>query len=221
MESTKSMGKKQKIKVFRAKLTDICSSIEKNSISVEERLRLYDLRYEIEEALDFMEPAEESVTNKAKKTNEGEKKIKFAEVNDVKQFNKQEAACKVRAEENKSDDTLFLNIKHSPAANPNDIIGSGEEIKSPADIYRIFCNEVSNTKSILKNKDMVLAETHNEIPVEKKSKKKTKKAQFNEMPIDVVGDIVERKSEEVIDETAEKSGKAEKKVSKFKKSRFR
>jgi unconventional prefoldin RPB5 interactor 1 len=209
LESTKSMGKKQKVKVFRAKLEEVCAAFSKNAISVEERLRLYDLHYEIEEALDFLVPQEESC----------EKKIHFAEEDEVKPFDKKEAACKI-SEDQITDGTLYLEIKHSPAANAHEILGNGQEIKSPADIYRLFGsqnNEEPVIKSILKNKDMVLAETHGSLPPEKKTKKKVKTVKIEEVTSNVIGDIVERKPEEHSDD---RTATTNKKVSKFKKSRY-
>ncbi|XP_065074884.1 unconventional prefoldin RPB5 interactor-like protein [Ochlerotatus camptorhynchus] len=229
LQDTKSMNKKDKIQAFKNKLNETSSRLRNDAISVGEKVDLCGLRYEVEEALDFLNPAWENTTVEAKKSDVSKKtkSIKFADADIIKIIDDHEDDAKVSANYvEDSNKTLELKIIHSPESPVAQHSTNGDDVGSPADIYRLFehClykNEPVVTpvekKSILKNRDMVLAETHliETQPVLRKPRQKP-----DVMPIDIVGDVVEHKTESDSKTSAIISIKpGQKKVSRFRQQR--
>ncbi|XP_062552176.1 uncharacterized protein LOC134217426 [Armigeres subalbatus] len=228
LQDTKAMNKRDKLQAFKNKLNDISSRLKKEDISVEEKVLLCDLRYEVEEALDFLDPSWESaiVNAEDKKTSKKAKSIQFAATHSVKFIDDHEEIAKESiTSEDYSCKTLELKIVHSPVVSP--VISDDDSMRSPVDIYRLFEHCMIRTepvsppmkgkKSILKNRDMVLAETHliDCHPVVKKPRDKTEV-----LPVDIIGDVVEHKTENFSQSTAPvPANVSQKKISRFRQQR--
>ncbi|XP_029726002.1 unconventional prefoldin RPB5 interactor-like protein [Aedes albopictus] len=229
LQDTKAMNKKDKLQAFKNKLNEISVRLQKKNIGVDEKVSLCDLRYEVEEALDFLHPSWENETVETKDSSNSKKtkSIKFAETDSVKFIDDNgevdtESAC---PDANDSRKTLELKIVHSPDAGcPVVPTGDDSSIGSPVDIYRLFehcmrkvepCASPSvGKKSILKNREMVLEETHltDPQPIVRKPREKPEVAS-----VDIIGDVVEHKPESVAPLVSANVG--QKKVSRFRQQR--
>uniref|UniRef100_A0A182MK38 Unconventional prefoldin RPB5 interactor n=1 Tax=Anopheles culicifacies TaxID=139723 RepID=A0A182MK38_9DIPT len=160
LNETKNYPKKEKIKIFQAKLKDVRQQLYHNSIDIVQKVDLYQFHDELEEALDFLLPSndpEEDQSIVKQHSSDKSKKVKFAEHEQIKLITNihQEHADEEESLHH-SKTTLFLPIVHSPEHYSSE---SKEEIVSPADIYRKFLAEeeslkqlqFSNLKPILKN----------------------------------------------------------------------
>ncbi|XP_055626407.1 unconventional prefoldin RPB5 interactor-like protein [Toxorhynchites rutilus septentrionalis] len=233
LQETKAMNKKDKAQAFRKKLHEIKTRLQEDDTIVAEKVDLCDLRYEIEEALDFMEPSWETLDDSSSIENETSKKktITFAKTKSVKIIDKWEAASKAsdHLEDSGRRNTLELRVVHSLAAQTQLDANKTGEIRSPADIYRVFQHclrkddtetPLMETKSILKNRDMVLAETHHTVaePIAHKNKRPQKAA-----PVCyTIGDVIEHKFDDFakpVCNTQAIPSVGQKKVSKFKQQR--
>ncbi|XP_058828259.1 unconventional prefoldin RPB5 interactor-like protein [Topomyia yanbarensis] len=222
LQVTKSMNKRDKIAAFKQKLREIDEKLRQSSVTVEEKLDICDLRYEVEEALDFLNPSWESQSAAAQDETDvsTKRKIKFSDTNSVKIIEGKESISDMEMcnlHDVNAGPTLELQVNHSPAVSKETHINDGDEIKSPVDIYRLFehCLQKEDNvgsaveiKSILKNRDMVLAETHHaEAPPLTKNRKNQEI-----LPVDIIGDVIEHKAEDSIRTVSVKS----RKVSRFK-----
>nr|XP_040227890.2 unconventional prefoldin RPB5 interactor-like protein isoform X2 [Anopheles coluzzii] len=164
---TKSYSQKEKLKVFKAKLNDVRQRLYQNSIDLVQKVDLYQLHDELEEALDFLlstdEPekeqhkAETPLEPVKKISKEKGRKIQFAEQDQIKLIDNRHQEKQADEQEmlhNNSKNTLFLPIVHTNACYESP---TTDEIVSPADIYRSFLAEsikqspTEELKSILKN----------------------------------------------------------------------
>ncbi|XP_055538167.1 unconventional prefoldin RPB5 interactor-like protein [Wyeomyia smithii] len=215
LQQTKSMDVQKKVDTFRAKLVEINDKLRQGGITVDEKVVLCDLRYEVEESLDFLCPSWES-------TEKPSKKIKFAETDSVKIIENPEPQSL------KSKLTLELNVSHSAVHSNESVVKDGKEIVSPADIYRLFehclqkedSSTASNckTKSILKNREKVLEEIH----LEEASVVVKNQREKVSVPVDIIGEVIEHSSESLREtkvETVPTKSPAARKVSRFKKQR--
>ncbi|XP_053665954.1 unconventional prefoldin RPB5 interactor-like protein [Anopheles marshallii] len=215
LNETKNRPKKDKIKVFHAKLKDVRRRLYQNSMDIVEKLDLYQLQDELEEALDFLLPSKEPEPPMVKK-------VKFAEQEHIKLItNRHQEQTSEEELLNHSKPTLFLPIVHSPECYSSD---SKEEIVSPADIYRKFLAEeeslkqlqISNLKPILKN--------HN--PNRPLSEQPTKQASRMTMQLpNLLGEVVEHSSVDAVTEAdvqsvqKQQQQQQKRKVSRFKQQR--
>uniref|UniRef100_A0A6E8VUG3 Uncharacterized protein n=1 Tax=Anopheles coluzzii TaxID=1518534 RepID=A0A6E8VUG3_ANOCL len=209
---TKSYSQKEKLKVFKAKLNDVRQRLYQNSIDLVQKVDLYQLHDELEEALDFLlstdEPEKEQRKAETpsepvkKSSKEKGRKIQFAEQDQIKLIDNRHQEKQADEQEmlhNNSKNTLFLPIVHSNACYESP---TTDEIVSPADIYRSFLAEsikqspTEELKSILKNPKTTYH--HNAPPPERPSvAKQPARRPGNESKEsvaaleDVVGEIVE------------------------------
>ncbi|XP_040159697.1 unconventional prefoldin RPB5 interactor-like protein isoform X2 [Anopheles arabiensis] len=212
---TKNHSQKEKLKVFKAKLNDVRQRLYQNSIDLVQKVDLYQLHDELEEALDFLlstdEPEKEerkaeTPSEPAKKSSkEKGRKIQFAEQDQIKLIDNRHQEKQADEQEmlhNNSKNTLFLPIVHSNACYESP---TTDEIVSPADIYRSFLAEsikqspTEELKSILKNPKTTYH--HNAPPPERPSvAKQPARRPGNESKEsvaaleDVVGEIVEHRT---------------------------
>ncbi|XP_053689452.1 unconventional prefoldin RPB5 interactor-like protein [Sabethes cyaneus] len=228
LQHTKSMDIKEKVEVFKEKLNDISTKLSQNTVTVDEKVDLCDLRYELEEALDFLCPAWESSEKLAKK----KRTIKFAETDSVKIIENSEVQSSVGPSPSPSSKlTLELHVNHSPVQSQHSSGSNNERaIVSPADIYRLFehclakegssVTSGTKTKSILKNREKVLEEIHHEEapPLARSSPKK------EPVLVDIIGEVIEHSSEDLREaelktSASKTSTTGKKKVSRFKQQR--
>uniref|UniRef100_A0A1Q3F4U1 Uncharacterized protein n=1 Tax=Culex tarsalis TaxID=7177 RepID=A0A1Q3F4U1_CULTA len=209
LQVTKSMNKRDKIATFKRELKEIQFKLKQSAITIEEKVDLYDLSYELEEALDFLQPSwDESSENGSKK----KKVIKFANDVSVKIIDDEETNTK-------SNKTLELKIKHSnECTNHSTPTDENNEIQSPVDIYRLFelcaskelvATPKLETKSILKKRNTPLPEIPHESTTQKRSNIVT----------DIIGDIVEHKDTNHAPNGNKQDLTEPKKVSRFKQLR--
>ncbi|XP_052873841.1 unconventional prefoldin RPB5 interactor-like protein [Anopheles cruzii] len=247
LDDTKNCGEEEKINIFRAKLREVRQQLYANSISIVEKVDLYQLHEEIEEALDFLQlPSEEDGAIaevrdepelEAPATKRKSKKIKFAEHDQIKLIDGRNSSVSESGEStiNGTEKTLFLPIVHSPDTLPEAYrahgTGSTEEILSPADIYRLFEMEtevkvpstVGHRKSILKNKQISQQETKQENPVVPKSNRASRPLSKVTPSVAIIGEIVEH--DDAVTDTKEPPPESDpkrrtnKKVSRFKQQR--
>ncbi|XP_041772162.1 unconventional prefoldin RPB5 interactor-like protein isoform X2 [Anopheles merus] len=209
---TKNYSQKEKLKVFKAKLNDVRQRLYQNSIDLVQKVDLYQLHDELEEALDFLlstdepereERKAETPSEPVKKSSkEKGRKIQFAEQDQIKLIDNRHQEKQANEQEmlhNNSKNTLFLPIVHSAACYESP---TTDEIVSPADIYRSFLAEsikqspTEELKSILKNPKTTFH--HNAPPPERLSVAKQPARRLgneSKEPVaalkDVVGEIVE------------------------------
>ncbi|XP_055614354.1 unconventional prefoldin RPB5 interactor-like protein [Uranotaenia lowii] len=214
LQDTKTFNKAEKTRAFEEKLRDIRKRLDQPNITINEKVDLCDLKYDIEEALDFLSPnwEDESAQYEAPAKVKKSKSITFAESDSVKIIDSNEAVY--RRAEDPSSKTLKLKIEHSSGAEPIPI-SKGDEISSPVDIYRLFAVESNDSgtdkKSILKNREKVLAETHfDTLPMLNSSRRKRES-----LPVNIIGDVVERDT----NVSNEEKFNSAKKVSRFKQQR--
>lgn len=184
LQVTKSMNKRDKIETFKQELKEIQLKLKHSETTIEEKVDLYDLSYELEEALDFLLPSWEESGEKSEKR---KKVIKFANDVSVKIIDDEETNTKCNS-------TLELKIKHSDECTTYSTPSDGNnEIQSPVDIYRLFEHCTSKeivappkleTKSILKKRNATQQEAKY---IESVTKKKSSIA------TDIIGDVVEHK----------------------------
>uniref|UniRef100_A0AAG5DAF9 Uncharacterized protein n=1 Tax=Anopheles atroparvus TaxID=41427 RepID=A0AAG5DAF9_ANOAO len=249
LNETKNLSKEEKIKIFQAKLKDVRQRLYQNSISIAEKVDLYQLYEELEESLDFLRPAEEAnatVDDEEKGSRKevafkdeadmGQKKqsrkISFAEHDDIKLIDGRHGP--VITENNlfsSTGKTLFLPIHHSPATLSNVYreAATEDEITCPADIYRTLeqmeraASPSVEIKSILKNKHFVEKESRSaEETLNASYLKRTSKEEGKEEsnPVDILGDIVEHKNDpDVAPATIVLPSQQKKKVSRFRQQR--
>uniref|UniRef100_A0A8W7P682 Unconventional prefoldin RPB5 interactor n=1 Tax=Anopheles coluzzii TaxID=1518534 RepID=A0A8W7P682_ANOCL len=212
---TKNYSQKEKLKVFKAKLNDVRQRLYQNSIDLVQKVDLYQLHDELEEALDFLlstdEPEKEERKAETpsepvkKSSKEKGRKIQFAEQDQIKLIDNRHQEKQADEQEmlhNNSKNTLFLPIVHSNACYESP---TTDEIVSPADIYRSFLAEsikqspTEELKSILKNPKTTYH--HNAPPPERPSvAKQPARRPGNESKEsvaaleDVVGEIVEHRT---------------------------
>ncbi|XP_058463396.1 uncharacterized protein LOC131437817 isoform X2 [Malaya genurostris] len=192
LQATKSMNRQEKLLVFENKLKEIDDKLRHNSITVEEKLNICDLRYELEEALDFLVPFWESkdTIEQSEPLIKTKRKIKFADKNSVKIIECQDS--------NDSSSALTMNCKINHSLEMCKVSQTAEknEIQSPLDIYSMFehcfqkedsVDPIKETKSILKNRDMVLAETHH-LETPKLTRCNKQKDLFS---VQIIGDVRE------------------------------
>ncbi|EAT43374.1 AAEL005202-PA [Aedes aegypti] len=232
LQDTKAMNKKDKVQAFKNKLNEISTRLQKEGISIDEKVSLCDLRYEVEEALDFLHPSWENSTVDTKEgsVSKKTKSIKFADSDSVKIIddNVEMEESSVTSNDD-SRKTLQLKIVHSPdGGSPAPKDDDQESIGSPADIYRLFehclrkelpLSSPVGKKSILKNREMVLAETHmteSQPAIVRKPREKPEIA-----PVDIMGDVVEHKPETSSQTTVTQPSTivGQKKVSRFRQQR--
>ncbi|XP_050074391.1 unconventional prefoldin RPB5 interactor-like protein [Anopheles maculipalpis] len=234
LNETKNNTNKEKIKRFQAKLKEVRQRLYENSLDVVQKVDLYQLHDELEEALEFLLPLNESddeySTAKWKKMfkeNDVDeaRKVKFAELEQIKLIsNRYQEQPGEQTLLNDSKNTLFLPIQHGKSINyykPDSI----DEIVSPADIYRKFLadevfykqSQFSDLKSILKNH-----KTNHPSP--ERHKKQTRE---NDVPKisepDLLGQVVEHGTvdvliQEVHMQSMQKS-QEKRKISRFKQQR--
>uniref|UniRef100_A0A182JNY6 Uncharacterized protein n=1 Tax=Anopheles christyi TaxID=43041 RepID=A0A182JNY6_9DIPT len=224
---TKNYSHKEKIKFFKAKLKDVRQRLYHNSIDLVQKVDLYQLHDELEEALDFLLPSNESETKSCpkptgkKSTKEEGRKIKFADEDQIKLIGNRHQD-ELETLNNNSKNTLFLPIVHSPVHYNSD---TTDEIVSPADIYRSFLQQslkqtsTVELKSILKNPKTTnhhyIQSAHPSVvqqPASRTSNKPTEPAS------DVIGDVVEHTVVDV-QPVQQQEQQSKKKVSRFKQQR--
>ncbi|XP_058066289.1 unconventional prefoldin RPB5 interactor-like protein [Anopheles bellator] len=247
LNDTKNCGEEEKIKIFRAKLREVRQQLYTNSISIIEKVDLYQLHEEIEEALDFLQlPSEEDGERaevqdepeaEAKATKRKSKKIKFAEHDQIKLIDGRNSSVSESGVSTSkgAEKTLFLPIVHSPDTLPEAYrthgTGSTEEILSPADIYRLFAMEteakvpstveIRHRKSILKNKQMPQQTDRNPVEPKTTSNLASRPLSKDTPSVAIIGEIVEHAVTDTKEPPPESDpkGRKNKKVSRFKQQR--
>uniref|UniRef100_A0A182RFP4 Unconventional prefoldin RPB5 interactor n=1 Tax=Anopheles funestus TaxID=62324 RepID=A0A182RFP4_ANOFN len=230
LNETKNCPKKEKIKIFQGKLKDVRQRLYQNSMDIVQKVDLYQLHDELEEALDFLLPLKEPADVETQPVEQPElsgidksKKVKFAEQEQIKLITSRHQDHTDEEElHNPSKSTLFLPIVHSPEYYSSD---SKEEIVSPADIYRKFLAEeeslkhlqFSNLKPILKNRKT------NYPSAERPTKQPASKNTFTTSIPDLLGEVLEHTSVTVATEAEAKpvqpQQQQKRKVSRFKQQR--
>uniref|UniRef100_A0A182P3I8 Uncharacterized protein n=1 Tax=Anopheles epiroticus TaxID=199890 RepID=A0A182P3I8_9DIPT len=223
---TKNYSQKDKIKVFQVKLKDVRQRLYQNSIDLVQKVDLYQLHDELEEALDFMLPSNESVEDQSAEKplplplsgTPASKKIQFAEEDQIKlirnrhqDHNNDEQGTK----NDESNNTLFIPIKHSVkyyTAYPSD------EIQSPADIYRSFLEESLKHSPTVELKSILKAPktTDNGNTIQGPSVAKQPTCRPGKKPPSPVPDVIGEVVEHTVAMSDVKPPEQKKKVSRFK-----
>ncbi|XP_035789299.1 unconventional prefoldin RPB5 interactor-like protein [Anopheles albimanus] len=244
LNETKNMQIKEKLGVFEAKLRDVRQQLYLNTISIVDKVDLYQMHEELEEAIDFLKSdldhtMEKTLEKQENITTRSAKKIHFAEHDEIAFIEKCNDTTRARSALTDStfcttDKTLFIPIMHSSEA-PTTITPTVDaEIVSPADIYRLFINESKGEtpalqrKSILKKPlQAIQPSSKAELPpnvalasvTNKHNTMKTKQLVFEKGQVmDIVGNIVEHQTHNQQPSNS-KQPTSNKKMSKFKQQR--
>lgn len=226
LNETKNSTNKEKITTFEAKLKEVRRRLYEDSLDIVQKIDLYRLHDELEEALEFLLPLNESVDEQY--TTESEKvgkHVKFAELEQIKLISNrhQDQPSERALLAHKS--TLFLPIEHRVSTDyyKSDSI---DEIVSPADIYRKFlADEVfykqsqfePDLKSIMKNH-----KTNH--PCLERAKKQSRESDVSKtLKPDLLGEVVEHATVDLLTQNVnmqpmEKS-QEKRKMSRFKQQR--
>ncbi|XP_052894873.1 unconventional prefoldin RPB5 interactor-like protein [Anopheles moucheti] len=225
LNETKNRPKKEKIKVFQAKLKDVRQRLYQNSMDIVQKIDLYQLHDELEEALDFLLPSKEPEEEPSEQHgSDKSKKVKFDEQEHIKLItNIHQEQTGEEELLHHSKPTLFLPIVHSPECYSSD---SKEEIVSPADIYRKFLAEEESLKQLqFSNLKPILKNYNQNRPL---SERPTKQAPRKNTPVtsplpDLLGEVVEHTNADVATEAdvqpVQKQQQQKRKVSRFKQQR--
>uniref|UniRef100_A0A182QIK4 Uncharacterized protein n=1 Tax=Anopheles farauti TaxID=69004 RepID=A0A182QIK4_9DIPT len=234
LNETKNYTKKAKIKALRAKLEDVRQRLYQNSIDIVQKVDLYQMHDELEEALDFLlsssefEPSEDSTQSDLGPSQAADPKkvVQFAERDQIKLIQNRHQLPE-RGEAPRAKNTLFLPIVHSwREDSPND--RKCDEIYSPSDIYRQFLVQEMSSRgspqSILKNNKSNRSNFHSPSETSAPVQPASRKEEVTIPLPDVLGEVVEHSSTSVPDAPGESSvaalpGWEKKKVSRFKQRR--
>ncbi|XP_058124708.1 unconventional prefoldin RPB5 interactor-like protein [Anopheles ziemanni] len=245
LNETKMLAKEEKIKIFQAKQKDVRKRLYQNSITITEKVDLYQLYEELEEALDFLragqetdeaiddeQEEEETKSDQEPTANYTEKqrrKISFAEHDEIKLIeNWQGLRITDKLPTGNTEKTVFLPIVHSAETLSNEYRNEAQEdeIICPADIFRKEMERRETPvelRSILKNKHFVEKESHsaNESFGKTGVKRMVKETRMKDtMQDDILGEIVEHKIEpESTSAVTDLPPQPKKKVSRFKQQR--
>ncbi|XP_053674207.1 unconventional prefoldin RPB5 interactor-like protein [Anopheles nili] len=213
LSETKDYSVEDTIKTFQAKLKGVRQRLYQNSLTLNEKLDLYQLYGELEEALDILQPPGVlgQIGTVAKEQTQPrrdvEKKVQFAETEQIKVIDSNPPDLWRDREESlkATKNTLFLPIVHSPGHGIAPPMPSSDEIVSPADIYRLFLAEQEEPpkkptspvglKSILKNK--LVNRTTGPRVAEQPRGLGSKPAWMDSWP-DMLGEIVEHTTPSVV-----------------------
>ncbi|XP_050098599.1 unconventional prefoldin RPB5 interactor-like protein [Anopheles aquasalis] len=200
LNETKTMNIKEKLGVFEAKLRDVRQQLYLNTISIVEKVDLYQMHEELEEAIDFLksdpdDAVEETGEKQENVTNSSVKKIHFAEHDEVKLI--ESCNNETRMRENafcSTDNTLFIPIMHSSEVPATITSSVGAEIVSPADIFRLFIDESTGRNSMLKRKSILKKPLHAIQPSSKTVSAPIKPVSVKGQVMDIIGNIVEHQT---------------------------
>lgn len=170
-----------------------------------------------------LQPKEEELKNI-----KDERRIKFSSSNEVKEFDLNlpvvpDKAAPILENNDSTDLTLQLKFKHSDSNFQLNQETDDEIIKSPADIYKQFSHCLNNSsnnclKSILKNKESVNLENHAKEEEEETLDEAYIEASGFKMS-SILGEVVEKKSPDLLTKTVTIPAEAPKKISRFKVAR--
>uniref|UniRef100_A0A182NHK6 Unconventional prefoldin RPB5 interactor n=1 Tax=Anopheles dirus TaxID=7168 RepID=A0A182NHK6_9DIPT len=215
LNETKHYTKKEKIKVFQAKLKDVRQRLYQNSIDLVQKVDLYQLHDELEEALDFLLPSNESESAERHLKPEpstqptdpenGKKVVQFAEQDQIKLITNRHQEPPHDEQESfaRTNNTLFLPIVHSERYNDK-VAEDYDEIESPGDFYRQFLAQEESKKksptielkSILKNNKTNSSQHHPVPPVNVTKEPPVRKDEVMLPQPDVLGEVIEHKMPE-------------------------
>ncbi|KFB36664.1 AGAP007637-PA-like protein [Anopheles sinensis] len=248
LNDTKTLAKDEKIKIFQTKLKDVRKRLYQNSITITEKVDLYQLYEELEEALDFLRTGQEtdgaideeveepksdqeptSNNETEKHTKKQSRKISFAEHDEIKLIeNRHSLKVTEKLPSANTERTVFVPIVHSAETLSNEYRDEAQEdeIICPADIFRKEMERRETPleiRSILKNKHFVEKESRSAFESFSKTNVKRPVKEMrteNTMPDDILGEIVEHKMEaESTSAVSELTPQPKKKVSRFKQQR--
>uniref|UniRef100_A0A2M4CIQ0 Unconventional prefoldin RPB5 interactor n=1 Tax=Anopheles darlingi TaxID=43151 RepID=A0A2M4CIQ0_ANODA len=160
LNETKTMNTKEKLGVFEAKLRDVRQQLNLKTTSILDKVDLYQMHEELEEAIDFLksdpDDPEETVGKQEKNTDSTVKKIHFAEHDEIKFI--ESCVDSTKLKDNAfctTNKTLFIPIVHYSDVPATIAPTVDAEIVSPADIYRLFVDETTGKNPVRERKSIL------------------------------------------------------------------